>query len=62
MILDGDVLEIVTKRRTRRTLFSNVKATCAVRIVVSASEKLSQHRIVTADGSQLPSETDSVCV
>jgi hypothetical protein len=34
----------------KRTLLSNVKAICSVRIVISASEKLPKHRVVTAAG------------
>lgn len=34
----------------KRTLLSNVKAICSVRIVISASEELPKHRIVTAAG------------
>ena len=33
----------------KRTLFSNVKAMRTIRIIVSTTEELPKHRIVTAD-------------
>lgn len=50
-ILEGDIYEIVRGSRRneeRRTLLSNVKAICSVRIIISASKELSKYRVVTA--------------
>jgi hypothetical protein len=39
----------------KRTLLCNVKAICSVRIVISASEELPKHWVVTAAGkAKLP--------
>ena len=37
-----------SKTPGKRTLLGNVKAVCAIRIVVSAAEELAKDRIVTA--------------
>lgn len=37
----------------RRTLLSNVKAICPVRIVISTPKELPKHRVVTAGKAEL---------
>jgi hypothetical protein len=47
----GDIYEDCRgATRKKRTLLSNVKAICSIRIVIFASEELSKHRVVTAGG------------
>ena len=59
--LEGDIYEIVRGSRRneerRRTLLSNVKAICSVRIIISASKELPKHRVVTADKAELTQVT-----
>ena len=57
MILKGDICEIVIKKPKmprEHTLLSNVKATCAIGIVISTSEELPKDRIITAGKAELP--------